>query len=179
MGAKLFTSYEMSCAHDGLLTPNKYINLQNWRGLRETNYRDTDGLYVILKNFRMYFIPNFTIKEFHEANYCNKTLNNEYKYIKNVLSCDQCNGDGKMDWVETARGGKIKPQHHHGGDDRFIRGKHTPIHKLVYDPKLAPQYVSSVAIKKGEEVCRKCSGSGLLLAAAKQHITESKPLTYS
>ena len=53
MGAKLLASYETTCAHDGLHN-KKYINLQNWRGLREEN----NGVFVILKNFRMYFIPD-------------------------------------------------------------------------------------------------------------------------
>lgn len=163
MGIKLKPKNETTCAftHD-YNDDKKDINLTHWRAIRETKYEGVVGLFVIAKNFRLYFIPGYTTEMFHEANYCNKTLDCAFTYIKNVLSCRYCVGDGKTDWVEAARG-KPPREQMYGYRPKFYRAKKGPVHLITsHDP---PWYISSVNLNKGDEYCRHCRGSGLEFAA--------------
>ena len=161
MGLRLKPKNETTCAF--MNESQKLINLQNWRGIAEWKHEGVKGVFVIAMNFRVYFIPSYTMEMFHEASYCNKTLDIPFQYVKNVLSCQFCNGDGKTDWVEAARGPAPKKQIH-GYQPDYQRSKRAPLN-LVYrvssDP---PYYLSSVYTRQGEELCKKCFGSGLQLA---------------
>ena len=163
MGAKLLAANETTNAHDS--REKEVIFLQNWRAIREWKHKDLFGLYIIIKSFRLYFIPDFTMSDLHEANHNNVKLDIPYVYVKNVLSCPQCFGDGKQDWIETARGGKTdKERTYHRGPDKFARSRVGPINIVDFDVHTAPYYTSTVHLRKGDEICKKCSGSGLLLA---------------
>jgi len=163
MGAKLKAKDESSFAHMDVVD-GKDINLQNWRALREWSHEKVDGLFVVIKTFRMYFIPGWTMDMLHEANYCNKTLNVPYQYIKNVLSCEFCNGDGKSDWVEAARGPSPKKQTY-GYRPEYHRSRKGPVHLISVFIDESDYYASSPHLTKGEEICKKCLGSGLQLVA--------------
>lgn len=163
VAAKLIRDNEISHAHNHY--ENKFINLRHWRALREYKHEGVDGLFVILKNFRMYFIPGYTMEMLHEANYCNKTLDVPYVYIKNVLSCDKCDGNGKTDWVKAARG--INPERNWirtNDHTNFTRSKNNPINISQTDSRYPPYYTSTVVTHKGDKICQRCSGSGLLFA---------------
>jgi len=161
MGARLKIENEITFAH-GRDQKKKLIELDNWRAICEGKHSGVDGLYVILSSCRMYFIFEFTAAMFHEANYCNKRLDNLYEYIKNVLSCNKCFGNGKVDWIEAARG--PKPKHVKALNLKFIRAKTKPIYIMrLYQDQ--PSYQVSISYtKQGEEICKKCCGSGLHLA---------------
>jgi hypothetical protein len=161
MGARLKIENETTFAHEHD-EEKRLINLDNWRAICEGKYSGVDGLYVIHPSFRMYFLFKFTTAMFHEANYCNKHLDIPYEYIKNVLSCNKCFGNGKVDWIEAARG--AKPKHVKALNLKFIRAKTKPINimRLYLDQ---PSYQVSLSYtKRGEEICKKCCGSGLHLA---------------
>jgi len=162
MGARLQIENEITFAH-GNGQEKRLLNLDNWRAICEGRHSGVDGLYVILSSCRMYFIFEFTAPMFHEANYCNKRLDIPYEYIKNVLSCNKCSGNGKVDWIEVARG--TKPKHHANIPHlKFIRAKTKPINIMKLYPDQPSYQVSLSYTKKGEEICKKCCGSGLHLA---------------
>ena len=162
MGAKLIAKNETTFAHMEM-QDKKDINLHNWRGMRECEHEGIKGVDVITKYFRTYFIPEYTIDMLHEANYCNKTITVPYQFIQNVLSCHYCNGDGKTDWVEAARGPDPKKQRH-GYRPNFYRSKSGGVHAVVMLTGYGPDYLVSLAhIHKSEEHCKKCYGSGLQL----------------
>lgn len=178
MGIKLNPKNETTCAFNGYMDEiKKYINLTHWRAVREKDYKGVDGLFVIARNFRLYFIPEFTIDAFHEANYCNKTLDVPFQYIKNVLSCKFCMGDGKTDWVEAARGPNPK-RRQYGYEPNFYRAKRGPVHILTaHNP---PYFVSTTNLHKGDEYCKHCRGSGLEFAAQNRDtMTKSITLEHS
>jgi len=160
MGAKLKCDSETTFAHMDM--DKKDINLTNWRAMREWKHNGVDGLFVITKQFRMYFIPGYTMEMLHEANYCNKTLDIPYEFVKNVLSCAFCNGDGKTDWVEAARGPAPKKQMH-GYRPNYYRARRGPIHIVDMTGEDPHYYTSAVYLHKGEEYCKKCHGCGLQL----------------
>ena len=176
MGIKLKPENETTCALIGSYD-KKIINLTHWRAIREVKYKDVDGLFVIAKSFRLYFIPGYTIDMFNEANYCNKTLDCQFQFIKNVLSCRHCCGDGKTDWVEAARGTPPKEQRY-GYRPEYYRSKKGPVNVLTSHKP--PYYLSTVVIHKGDEYCKHCRGSGLEFAAQNRHnIHETITLAYS
>lgn len=149
---------------------NKYINLTHWRAIRETKHEGVNGVFVIAKNFKMYFIPRFTTDEFHKANYYNKTLDIYFEYIKNVFPCYHCLGDGKTDWVESVMG--KEPRRYRYDKTKFNRSKRGPV--FLMTAHTPPYFVSTVVLNKGEEYCKYCSGSGLEFASKNRHTMNEK-----
>lgn len=165
MGARLLTKNEILHVHDQ--SRKRVIQLANWRAIREHDRHGTDGLYIILPSFRMYFIPGMTMEQFHNHNHQNDILDVPYEYIKNVLSCEKCNGEGKLDWVEVTRG-KPQQQYHHGYGEGYTYTRHRRgiVHMINvgWGPKIKPYHISTAFLRKGEEHCNVCSGTGLLMA---------------
>ena len=176
MGIKLKPENETTCAligHD-----RRTINLTHWRAIREATHKNVKGLFVIARNFRLYFIPGYTVDKFNEANYCNKTLDTPFQFIKNVLSCRFCSGDGKTDWVEAARGPSPKKRQQYGYEPDYYRCKKGPVHMITsHSP---PYFVGTVVLHRGDEYCKHCRGSGLEFASQNSHnMTETIKFAYS
>jgi len=175
MGAKLKVKNETT--HVFTKEKNTTINLTHWRAIREAAYEKIQGLFVICRDFRLYFIPGLTADIFHEANHSNRTLDDCFQYIKNVLSCRHCCGDGKTDWVGAARGDAPKKQQY-WYKPNYYRYKKGPVY--IMDGHKPPYFVSTSSLHYGEEHCKNCLGSGLEFVCQNKHtITKSITLELS
>lgn len=156
MGAKLLVENETTRCHFD--ETKKYINLQNWRGIKEDYHERIVGIFIILLNFRIYFIPSINIQEFHFLNISHQIIDTPYKYVHNTLSCNHCFGTGKLDWIENARDKRGSDIFNINDDVKFKFTRHTSgIVHLTDDGS----YVSTALLHMGENHCRKCCGSGL------------------
>ena len=172
MGAKLYYTHEINGVHHD--ESRTFMNLQNWRALREHKHRDTKGLFIITSEFRMYFIPALTIEQFNIFNSTHQKIDLNYEYIKNVLSCEKCNGKAKTDWVTHARGKQDDHRSEYQRQLDYVRHKLGKVHLVNPGGDYPPYHVSTVFLHRGEEHCKDCSGSGLLFAqpwAVKETIT--------
>ena len=167
MGAILKVINEITGAHIIDCDIHIDIELQNWRVIREDTYKSVKGLYVLHKNYREYFLPSFSLASFHKANHNNTTLDIQYSYVQNRLSCAVCYGNGKLDWVQAARGeGVVKknPVYVSGMEDfDFIRAKDGPIHFIKSCNHGIECYTSAAVLNDGDEICKACYGSGAYL----------------
>jgi glycosidase len=168
MGARLFTKNEIDSVH--YKSSKRVIPLANWRAIRQHPNHAANSLYVILPNFRMYLIHKFTIEEFHLANYNNELLDIPFEYIKNVLSCEKCHGEGRLDWVELSRGKPSLVEHAFFHEFKYTRHRKGKVYIIKVGE--TPYHVSTAYLRKGYEHCDQCLGTGLVMA--KEHLIQSE-----
>lgn len=151
------------------------IDISNWRYVQECG----GGLIFIDKFFRVYEILDISINQFHQLNYNKGVEEKSYKYIKNNLSCTACIGTGIVDWIHKVMGKKdevaSKYVHEFPSYKRNKKGIINVCHfnklGLIDEPRVT-FFLSTPYLKKGEETCPKCLGSGLHWFASKILITK-------
>ena len=159
MGAKLIYRNESSFSH---WDEQDNVDLQGWRAAKEVkSYYTHDGnkssgLLVVLKLFRCYFIPNYTINMLHHANKYDFILDIPYEYVKNFLSCLTCNAIGKVDWVEQAIGEKeYKGMNYY--DPQYNPSKYIKVDAS----NESSYYIGIACLNKGDNICKECNGTGI------------------
>lgn len=142
-----------------LLSKNqiKKIDVTNWRCI--IDYPKNQKLEIITEKYERFLVEDVTLTEFHEINYCNKTVTKLFQLNRLHLPCILCNGKGKIDWVaKIIRTSKPMPL-----NKSFDRNTEGPILILTRSDINQPGivYVSTPKIISGEEICSFCHGSGL------------------
>lgn len=140
------------------------IDITNWRYLQE----NAGGVIFIDRFFRVYEIFDMTIDQFHQRNYQKGKEEKSYKYLKNNLSCTACTGKGIVDWIHKIMGKKDDAASKYiASFPTYKRNKKGNINVCHFnklgqiDEPHVDFFLSTAYIKKGEEICPKCLGSGL------------------
>jgi hypothetical protein len=129
----------------------KTVDIKNWRLLKNGKYDGKYGVYIILYNCRLFFIPVLTIKDILKINSENMFRQADITYIKNVLTCKICGGTGIVDWIQNVIKNPTKISYF----------------KYKTDTKKSPLYIDKNIVislptkKKVYDYCRFCKGSGL------------------
>lgn len=140
------------------------IDISNWRYIQE----QAGGVIFIDKFFRVYEILDMSIDQFHQLNYNKGVEEKSYKYIKNNLSCTSCTGTGVVDWIHKIMGKKDEVINKYiKSFPTYNRNKKGKVNVCHFNKLAQPDeihvtfFLSTPYLKKGEEVCPKCLGSGL------------------
>ena len=158
MGAKLLYENESSFSHWDE-QDHDYVDLQDWRAAKEfKKYYTHDGnkssgLLVVLKSFRCYFIPNYTINMLHHVNKYDFILDIPYEYVKNFLSCLQCSASGKVDWINRAI---AKKEYDYNNIPQYNVSTYTKV-----NTSNESYYIGVPCLSKGDSICKDCNGSGI------------------
>ena len=72
---------------------------KNWRAIMEDITKDS--LIVTLEDCDEVYIRDINLSEFHEINYCNKTVEKSFDLGNCWLVCKKCGGTGVTDWVSN------------------------------------------------------------------------------
>ena len=160
MAPKLIYANETSFAHTN---ETEEVNLQDWRAAKEVknyytyNGNRLHGVIVVLKSFRSYFIYDFTLDRLLYENNFDNILDIPYEYVKNFLSCLQCNASGKVDWIENATGEKEHKNMKHNYELLYDASEYVKVdisNKSSY-------YIGVPYLNIGDKICKKCNGSGI------------------
>jgi len=134
------------------------LDITNWRGLRQSSEPRNLGIYFISGGFAEYFIPDITIAEIHELNYCNQTVEKSFDYICNRIVCDKCLGVGKFWWIDKAMSKDVK---YNRLEFDYERNKYGDVLVVQHDfDEELPFYISTPHKIEGEEFCKQCYGTG-------------------
>jgi len=122
--------------------------IYNWRTIQPTS----NGLIVTFSTCEQFSFPNLTMDDFHEINYCNKTVKMPFSYLQENLICDICHGKGTLDWIDNIT---KYVKYTEGMEFSYLRNPKGPIRKKL------GYYFSTPHLKKGQYLCSACYGSGL------------------
>jgi len=140
----------------------KPLRISNWRYILFQNEPPLTEIDVCLST-ATYKIFNISPIDFLTlSNNPSKNVYKTFRFERSVLICDVCAGGGTVDWITNIT---TKKETSYLGPKKFIRDPKGKIHifsSLV--EKEYTVYVSSPKIKKGENICRKCQGSGLIVS---------------
>jgi len=121
-------------------------------------------------------IENIDLDEFHEINYCNKTVRKLFTLRRCYLVCSLCCGTGKTDWISKV----IKSERSYRSK-KFERDPKAEILTLSrFSNKHKKEIlidVSSPVLTMAEERCEKCYGSGLNMVKSYE-LTKSRKIKY-
>lgn len=132
----------------------KPLCVTNWKLIRP----DDNGMLIFINNLSFY-VYDLTFDKLNDINLNNKRTFYRYEYISSTLSCSNCGGTGKIDWVEKAT--QRKRAKHRMKLVPYIRDQKGLLKVLSYHGHEAIS--SSVKLKTGEEHCYECLGCGLHL----------------
>jgi len=180
LGIILKSKNRKECNDVNLSRKTNFIDITNWRYIRyvkEKNY-----IITCIPPLREVLIRNMNIEEFHEINYCSKTIFASYDFTVYVSVCHNCFGSGKSDWVSSimkkprkfniiCEGTKISNEF-----QRNPKGEILETVSIIYPHETI--YVSSPMKTKYEEVCKYCYGSGSLLIGSKVNVVKKFILDY-
>jgi hypothetical protein len=134
----------------------KNIPVTNWRMLiPDTEKLELDVTIARIESFRIF---NITVEEFLANIRDGRDFTKKFEYKSNPIVCSICYGRGWVDWVQKARNSPGSVVY-----DTFKRYRRNK--KVIYDYRthLTPfsALVSVPYLKKGQEICKRCKGSGL------------------
>jgi hypothetical protein len=138
----------------------KPIRISNWRYISYTLGSVIDEIHVCI-NYFIYSIFDLSPSEFYKlSNNPTKNLYKNFKLQRGSLLCSVCNGRGTVDWIKN-----VTLESRTAGQDSkaFVRDRKGKIN--IYSTETIPKkifYLSSPQLRKGENYCRKCHGSGIL-----------------
>jgi len=139
------------------------ISISNWRSLQVYKHNVIKVVNDECDDINIYDI---TLDEFHEINYCNKTVYKPYSILGCRLVCNKCYGTGKTDWVK-----KIMTSQPKFLNPKFDRNPKEDILMLEIPFHNEYLYTSLPKLESTQEFCPKCHGSGL------NHVRNYKVIT--
>lgn len=145
----------------------KLIDVSNWRYIKDGSYHNQEGLFIVLHNCRLFFMPELSIDEFHNINYKNLTVKKYSIHIRNVLTCIDCAGKGVVDWLQNVtKTPPIRRGYCKYWD--YVRDKKGPIRNVycgdAFHIGTYKTLIVSTPVKKDEMFyCTACHASGLRL----------------
>jgi len=128
--------------------PDPILVLDNWRIIRESEH----GLIVVINTCERFFIPNLTMKEFHDINDTNETVKRSFEYVEENITCMICHGIGVLHWVDNIT---KNVKYEDGMMLTFKRNPSTPSRELD------DYYVSTPMLDMAQTLCETCHGTGL------------------
>ena len=138
----------------------KKMHITNWRtvGILEDGRVD-----VVIAGCERYLLE-MTIDQFWSANHQSTPILNEFQYVNSTLSCPECEGRGKVDWVQKVRSKNNHVYSHRSVSyyrrNKKVRNKITPILSLI---PMTIMYGSEPNLLPGQEICPTCKGTGLYI----------------
>lgn len=128
------------------------VGIGDWRTISydEKNNETT----VVIFDCNEIVIKDLSLDEFHEINYCNKTVKKYFTIYRCHLQCNRCNGSGTTDWISKVV--KEKPLLDIKPFDRDPKGR-----ILALQLPNCVIYASSPKLISSLEICSDCYGSGL------------------
>lgn len=156
----------IKCLKDSLIDSNrKFLDVSNWRYLREGTHYDEPGTFMVLANCRLFFIGDLSIKEIHNINYKDLTITKLVIHIRNFLCCPDCDGVGSVDWIQNATKSNPKERYAPSNFYQFTRDKKGLVKKV--DCKSYKKITLSSPVKnKDMHYCTTCCGCGLRIGKA-------------
>jgi hypothetical protein len=135
------------------------LYIANWRLLR--NIVGEKKLLVVIHNFQMFKIHDITLQEFHDnSKIVSGFIEKPFKYCKNSLSCEICDGAGRVDWIQKVMVRKPSPffyvtKPYRRDPTKIISLDPLPVHR-------AENVFGSIPkLPFGFEICSSCKGSGV------------------
>jgi len=140
----------------------KPLKITQWKIIRIKNPEDMPGIEVLV-DVRLWFIHNITLDVFNQINHTNSTSPFVYEYKNCGLICEQCSGNGIVDWINkvTPNEGAITIRDFNNSY-KYIRNKRGPVKKIT-TLNGETIYKSTPKIRIGEEYCPACDGCGIRL----------------
>jgi ferredoxin len=131
------------------------LDITNWRAMLVSEKSKT--IIVTLESCDEALIKDITQEEFHEINYCNKTVEKSFELGQCWLVCKRCDGSGLTDWItktmEKPRRINFNLKYDRNNKGEIIKLQ-LPKHPLVL-------YISTPKKTSSEEYCIHCHGCGL------------------
>ena len=161
---------------------SKLIRIDNWRYMREDFSQEHGdigrGTYVF--GYGLYFIPGISAENLIDISDNDGTIETFfYRLHHGDPWCHRCQGAGKLNWIQNAKGGVERSRPGYAYDKHHKVYKRNPKCTMVYsrsswqsqDKQL---YLSPTIVDEGELMCRECKGTGLWLNAT-VHIFKGFP----
>ncbi|MFW9872202.1 MAG: hypothetical protein ACFFG0_03795 [Candidatus Thorarchaeota archaeon] len=136
------------------------IDISNWRALIISDI--IDNVIVVTNNCNEICIKGISLDEFHEINYCNKTVRKSYMQGSYWLPCQKCNGSGVLDWISNI----VSLPNISINKFNYRRNSKGKIYSLQ-DPNKRQEfrfrsiYISTPQKVESQEYCSFCYGCGL------------------
>ena len=161
---------------------SKVIRIDNWRYIREDfsqEHRDIGrGSYVF--GYGLYFIPGISAEDLIDISNNDKTIEAFfYKLHHGDPWCHRCQGAGKLNWIQNAKGGneRNRPGYTYDEHHKVYRRNSKCVmaySRSSYYSQNKQLYLSPTLVDEGELMCRECKGTGLWLNAT-VHIFQGFP----